>query len=124
MDWNQLELFKGIDLNDSFVLNWAQEAGLLRFELDASIWPGSEYYSKPVDEEYTCYRKATLMFKGVQSIVGLKSIESVPSTTDPGGSADFGNIETLSQTESGFQLSGDFGSVKITGGELRFEVHT
>ena len=124
MDWNQLELFKGIDLNDSFVLSWVQEADLLRFELEASIWPDSVYYSKPEDDEYTCYRKATLMFRGVQSTVGLKPIDSVPSTTDPDGTVDFGNIETLSQTENGFQLSGDFGSVNIVGGELRFEVHT
>ncbi len=64
------------------------------------------------------------MFKGVQSIVGLKPIESVPPTTDPDGTTDFGNIDTLSQTESGFHLSGDFGLVNIIGGELRIEVHT
>lgn len=124
LNWNQLELFKGIDLNDSFVLSWVQEADLLCFELEASIWPESAYYSKPEDNEYTCYRKATLMFKGVQSIVGLKPIESVPSTTDLDGTVDFGNIATLSQTENGFRLSGAFGSVDIVGGELHFEVHT
>lgn len=124
MNWNQIELFKGIDLNDSFVLDWSQEGDLLRIELEASIWPDSIYYSKPENGEYTCYRKATLMFKGVQSIVGLKPIESVPPTTDPDGTTDFGNIDTLSQTESGFHLSGDFGLVNIIGGELRIEVHT
>ena len=124
MNWNQIELFKGIDLNDSFVLGWVQESDLLRFELEASIWPESNYYSKPIAGEYTCYRKATLIFKDFQRIVGLKSIELVPSATDPDGTVDFGNIETLSETENGFQLSGDFGSVNIIGGELRFEVHT
>jgi len=102
MDWNQLELFKGIDLNDSFVLSWEQEAGLLRFKLEASIWSASAYYSKPENDEYTCYRKATLVFQGVQGIVGLKPIESVSSTTDLDGTVDFGNIETFSQTEAGF----------------------
>lgn len=124
MNWNHIELFKGIDLNDSFVLNWSQEGDQLLFDLEASIWPDSIHYSKPENGEYTCYRKATLMFKGVQTITGLKSIESAPSTTDPDGTADFGNIETLNQIENGFQLFGDFGSVNIIGGELRFEVHT
>lgn len=124
MNWNQIELFKGIDLNDSFVLSWAHEDNQLSFELEASIWSESKHYSKPQNGEYTCYRKATLKFTKVQSINGLKSIRLVPSTTDPDGSTDYGNIETLSQTESGFNLSGDFGSVNIIGGELLFEVHT
>ncbi|CAA0113597.1 Uncharacterised protein [Halioglobus japonicus] len=124
MDWNQIELFNGIDLNDSFVLGWTHEDDQLSFELEASIWPASEYYSKPKDGEYTCYRKAALKFTSVKSINGLKPIELVPSTNDPDGSTDYGNIETLCQTENGFNLSGDFGSVNITGGELQFEVHT
>ena len=124
MNWTQIELFKGIDLNDSFVLGWAHEYGQLSFELEASIWPDSKYYSKPQNGEYTCYRKAALKFMNVQSLNDLKSIESVSSKTDPDGSTDYGNIETLSQTENGFDLSGDFGSVNIMGGELRFEVHT
>jgi hypothetical protein len=124
MDWNQIELFKGIDLTDSFVLSWAHDDNQLSFELEASIWPESEYYSKPQNGEYTCYLKAALKFTDVQSLNGLKSIDLVPSTTDPDGSMDYGNIETLSQTETGFNLSGDFGTVNIIGGELCFEVHT
>lgn len=124
MDWNQIALFKGIDLNDSFVLNWAHENDQLLFELEASIWPESEHYSKPKDGEYTCYRKATLIFENVKNIKGLKSVESVASTTDLDGTTDYGNIDTFSQSDSGFHLSGDFGSVNIIGGELRFEVHT
>lgn len=124
MDWNQIELFKGIDLNDSFVLNWLQEGARLRFDLEASIWPDSLHYSKPENDEYTCYRKATLIYTGVQTIVGLKPVESMPSTAGLDGETDFGNIDTFIQTENGFQLSGDFGSVNIVSGELRFEVHT
>ncbi len=124
MDWHLIELFKGIDLNDSFILNWNLEGDQLQFNLEASIWPESKYYIKPESGEYTCYRNATLMFKSMQSITGLKPMVSAPSTTDPDGTTDFGNIETLSQTERGYSLSGGFGSVNITGGELRFEVHT
>lgn len=124
MDWTEIELLKGIDLHDSFILNWAHEDNQLSFELEASIWPESKYYSPPKNGEYTCYRKATLMFTNLKSINGLKSIELVPSTTDPDGSIDYGNIEALNKIDGGFNLSGDFGSVNIMGGELRFEVHT
>ena len=124
MDWTQIKLFKGIDLNDSFVLSWEGDDTKLSFELEVSIWPESEYYSKPKNGEYTCYRKAALTFTKVKSINGLKRIELVPSTTDPNGSTDYGNIETLCKTVTGFNLSGDFGSVNLMGGELCFEVHT
>ncbi len=124
MEWSKIDIFRGIDLTDSFVLSWSHDGNELTFELEASIWPDSEYYSKPQNGEYTCYRKAALKFTGVQSINGLKSINLVPSTTDPDGSTDYGNIDALSQTETGFNLSGDFGSVNIVGGELCFEVHT
>ena len=124
MDWTELKLFKGIDLNDSFVLNWTHIDDQLTFELEASVWPESLYYSTPKANEYTCYRKAVLKFANTQKISGLNSMDSVQSTTDLDGSKDYGNIDTLCQTESGFNLSGDFGSVTIQGGELSFEVHT
>ncbi|MBU6953255.1 hypothetical protein [Hahella sp. HN01] len=124
VDWSQIEIFKGIDLNDSFVLNWDQDGDSLVFDLDASIWPESEYYSKPVEGEYACYRKATLIFTNVKNISGLRNIESVIPTIDPDGSIDYGEIETFCLTSSGFKLSGDFGLVTIQGGEFTFEIHT
>lgn len=124
MEWSQIEIFKGIDLNDSFVLNWSHENDHLYFELEASIWPESEHYTAPKNDEHTCYRKATLEFVGVKNIRGLKSKESVQSTTDPDGSIDYGNIDDLKQLGGSFLVVGDFGSVTIQGGELRFEIHT
>jgi hypothetical protein len=53
MEWPQIEIFKGIDLNDSFVLNWNHEDDHLSFELEASIWPESDYYTTPKQGEYT-----------------------------------------------------------------------
>jgi hypothetical protein len=125
MNWTESETFKGIDLNDSFVLSWSQEGGSLSIDLEACIWPESKYYSKPKKDEYTCYKKAVLSFVGVESIEGLKPIDSVSLTsTDLDGTIDYGNIDSLLKTSSGFEVEGDFGSVVITGGELKFEVHT
>jgi len=123
-EWLQIEIFRGIDLNDSFVLNWNYENDQLSFELEASIWPESKYYSMPEKDEYTCYRKATLKFVGVNKVSGLREKESVQTSNDPDGSVDYGNIDALDIAEGSFFVSGDFGSVKIQGGELQFEVHT
>jgi len=119
-----MEIFKGIDLNDSFVLDWSLENTHLSFELEISIWPESKYYTAPKKNEYTCYRKAILEFVGVNSISGLKAKEAVNSTTDPDGSIDYGNIDYLKSVDCSFLVGGDFGSVTIQGGELRFEIHT
>lgn len=119
-----MEVFNGIDLNDSFVLDWSYENNRLCFELEASIWPASKYYVEPKLNEYTCYRKAKLQFVNTVSITGLKPKSAVISSTEPDGSIDYGNIDTLQVVDGGFELTGDFGHIKISGGELRFEIHT
>lgn len=119
-----MPVFEGVDLNDSFILAWAQEDGRLAFYIEASIWPTSKYYSKPKAGEYTCYRRAVLEFTGAAEITGLRPTELTPSSIDPDGSKDYGNIDSLVASESGFRLAGDFGDVNIRGGELQFEIHT
>ncbi|WP_240221592.1 hypothetical protein [Rheinheimera hassiensis] len=119
-----MEVFNGIDLNDSFVLDWSYENNCLYFELEASIWPESKYYAEPKPNEYTCYRKAILQFTNAVSVSGLKPKSAVMSSTDPDGTLDYGNIDTLQVVDGGFELTGNFGNIKISGGELRFEIHT
>jgi hypothetical protein len=124
MNWTDLALFKGIDLNDSFVMGWSFDNNRLSFKLEASIWPESKYYLEPKKEEYTCYRKAVLEFVGVHKVSGLQPIDAVPSSTDPDGSVDYGNVDELIIGDGTFVVSGNFGTVSMIGGELRFEVHT
>jgi len=124
MDWTELEIFKGIDLNDSFVMNWSHEGGQVIFELEASIWPESEYYQEPKNSEYTCYRKAILKFTEFDSCTGLLKASTVKTTRDPDGSIDYGVIESLSKNDFGFNVSGEFGSVNLIGGSISFEVFT
>lgn len=123
-EWRELEVFKGIDLNDSFVLDWRHESGRLIFELEASIWPESIYYKKPKESEFTCYLNATLVFNNISNVIGLKRKSVVNSSVDPDCSVDYGNIDSFRVTNEGFQISGDFGFVNVVGGELSFEVHT
>jgi len=124
MDWSEMSVFEGVDLSDSFILGWTQDGGRLAFYIEASIWPASKYYSTPKAGEYTCYRKAVLEFVGSIEIIGLRPIELTPSSSDPDGSKDYGNIDSLMALGNGFRLTGDFGDVSIKGGELRFEIHT
>lgn len=60
MIWNEIGLFEGIDLNDSFVLTWSFGQHNILIELEASVWPESKYYANPKTHEYTCYREAII----------------------------------------------------------------
>lgn len=113
MNWTELPLFKGINLNDSFVLGWTLAKDKLVFVLEASIWPESRYYLPPNHGEYTCYRKATIEFIDTISIMGLQPMESTPFSVDPDGSKDYGNIDSLTISNVAFNICGDFGEVKI-----------
>lgn len=124
MDWRAIDLFKGIDLNDSFVLDWNQKVDQLTFEIEASIWPDSKYYRTPKSDAYTCYRRASLIFASIKSCTGLLATEDVQATNDPDGSKDYGNIDSLESHDGSFTITGEFGVVVIQGGELRFDVHT
>ncbi len=124
MNWTEFEIFKGVDLQDSFVLGWSNTDSRLEFQLEASIWPESEFYTNPKSGEHTCYRPATIAFVNTSSVQGLAQIGSVKYSTDPDGSKDYGNIESLSKTPEGFIVSGEFGNVSIKGGTLEFSIST
>ncbi|MBT2788371.1 MULTISPECIES: hypothetical protein [unclassified Halomonas] len=124
MDWTDLEQFRGIDLHDSFILGWRHLERHVIFELEASIWPESEHYMLPKPGEYTCYRRATLAFQNIIECVGLPPMDSAPKCEDTSGEVDFGNFDSLKILSTGFECSGDFGTIYVKGGELSFEVHT
>jgi hypothetical protein len=116
-----LNRLKGIDLSDSFVLNWSF-GDTFSITIEASVWPESKFYFKPLNHEYTCYRKAILTFSDFSHCVGVKEQASCIPTRDLDGTFDYGNIDSLTKTENGYEISGDFGNVVVLGGDfsLRF----
>jgi len=50
-------------------------------------------------------------------------MQQAKSSTDPDGAIDYGNIDTLTKTEFGFELTGEFGYVQIQGGQLAFKIY-
>ena len=122
MHWKEIEIFKGIDLNDSFVLSWNQVGNELTFELEVSIWPESKHYESPKKGEYTCYKPASLLFKDIKEIKGLLQMNEVAAQSDLTGEKDYGNIEHLEKNKEGYTVDGEFGSIQITGGIISFEI--
>lgn len=124
MNWSELKIFQSVDLCDSFILEWSYLNNVLTFKVEASLWPGSLFYKTPKANEYTCYRIFELKITEVLSCVGLLPLTSVQPNTDPDGTSDYGAFDTFLQTSDGFTLSGEFGNVTITGGELNFSIAT
>ena len=118
-------MFDGVDLEDSWVLGWHVVAGhnQLVFELEASLWPGHEYYVPPSPEEHTCYKHARLIFEQVASIDRLPPVDAVKPNIDPDGSIDYGNIEGLHHAGEGvYKFGGDFGEVSVKCKGVRLEI--
>lgn len=120
--WEEMELFQGIDLFDSFVTSWDLKEGILSFELEVSIWPESSHYSEPKEKEYTCYKSGLLKFSGFSNIKGLVPKSDVKPTRDPDNSVDYGNIEYFAKTDKEFEIHGEFGQVVVSGGDFTFEI--
>ena len=105
-----MEIFKGIDLNDSFVLSWSNKGNELVFHVEVSIWPESKFYESPKKDEYTCYKPAVLTFKNFNEINGLLEMGQVKPSIDPDGEKDYGNIDALQKNSDGCLIEPGFKS--------------
>ena len=45
-----------------------------------------------------------------------------PANTDPDGSKDYGNIDALSESEGGYAIAGDFGTVAVKAKGCSFSI--
>ena len=119
-----MNIFKGIDLSDSFVLSWSQKENELIFNIEASIWPESKHYQEPKTDEYTCYKSACIIFKNTSKIIGLLKMDEVKPSIDGNDETDYGNIDSLELIGGNYLIEGDFGNVTISGGEIQFEIQS
>jgi len=114
----------GVMIDDCFVYGWRQVAEVLIFEIDASLWPGNPHHEKPRAGEWTCYKRAELVFSGVREVSGLLPMQIVRSNTDHDGTIDYDTIEGLTEIPGGFGIIGDFGDVTIMAERMQLEFST
>lgn len=117
-------MFEYVDLADSWILGWNfnSEQRQLVFDIDASLWKGHKFYTKPLPNEFTCYKEAQIIFDDVTSIEGLPKMEDVKPYIDLDNSLDYGNIEGFREEEKGtFKFEGDIGDIAITCKGVRLE---
>ena len=107
--------FKGVDLEDSWILDWryGADVGGLVFDLEASLWPDHSLYEKPVPDQHTCYKKARLIFQEASVAGELPDPTPTIGTRDPDGSIDYGSVNVLELEDGLYHLVTDFADLHI-----------
>ena len=121
--WGELETFKCVDLQDSFVIGWNNYDDVFFIDMEASLWPGHPQYETPNKDEYTCYKKARLEFRNPKNINGLLTMNKVkPNMAMNDELTDYDEIEIFELGEYEYHLVGSFGDVTFIATSWDFKV--
>lgn len=118
MNWTEMPEFSEIDLSESYVLGWNISHDSVEFQVEAVLCQGHPMYHEPKPNEWACFHPGQLVFREVQSLVGLPDQSKVRPSIDASGEHDYGHIDTLSRVGNEFWLSGDFGDVTFTAKDI------
>lgn len=120
IDYTNFPGLAGVFLEDSYVFGISESPGQVVFHLDAVLTPEHAEYHSPRPGEQYCYANGDLIFPDVTSVVWHRRSSS--HYTDASGEDDLGNIDILKEDGDAFTVEGDWGSVRISGGQPRFEL--
>ena len=110
-NYYDLDSFKDVYLEDSFVLEIQESDDEVIFIVEAVLTENHPLYTQPKVNEQYCYKKAKITFKDCKSINWGK--KSIRPSTDAGGNIDYGNIDSFVFSSEQYELAGDWGDIKI-----------
>lgn len=90
------------------------------FLLDAVLTPDHSAYQAPRPGEQYCYAIGSLIFPDVTHVVWLS--RNGNRYTDASGEKGLGNIDSLTVDGDAYVAEGDWGAVRISGAQPRFEL--
>jgi hypothetical protein len=111
LNYYEIDKFKGIYLEDSFVLDIKLNLKSLEILLEAVLQETHPLYILPLPTERYCYHKARIVFSDYKKIVFQKDI-TIPYE-DSSETVDYGNIDTFVVQNEQNILTGDFGNLEI-----------
>ncbi|MDO3385388.1 hypothetical protein QWI17_05980 [Gilvimarinus sp. SDUM040013] len=121
--WNELDVFNNVDLQDSFVIGWKRSDETFFIDMEASLWPGHPDYEAPEKNEHTCYKKARLLFRSPYKIRGLLPIDQVNANEVMENEIpDYDTIDSFEIGNGQFHLVGSFGDVTLSAKDWTFKV--
>ncbi len=112
-NWTELREFSGVDLEQSFVVDWETEGESLLIDLDLFLRPEHAFYEEPRPAEGACYRQAVIEFAYCTKVTGPES-EGTSEVAEAIKALKTGRISGLRRNGDGFyEIVGEFGSVGI-----------
>ena len=111
LEYYSFQGFENIYLEYSFVLKIISTKTLAEFLVEIILTKNHPLYSKPKPKEAYCYKKAIISFPKIENIVWVE-VNICPSI-DANNEADFGNIDSFFYEDNFYNISGDWGEVKI-----------
>ncbi|HMS30759.1 MAG TPA: hypothetical protein PKD32_12975 [Saprospiraceae bacterium] len=112
INYFDLENFKGLFLEDSFVLQIIEVPELISFQVEFVLTEDHPEYKKPLDDEMYCYRFGEINFKNPKQVIWkVKNQKAV--SIDANGDNDLGNIDLFFKSGDDYSLEGDWGCVII-----------
>jgi hypothetical protein len=120
IDYKSFPGLAGVYLEDSYVLGISASTEQVVFYLDAVLTPEHSAYHRPRSGQHFCYANGRLVFSDVTHVVWLS--RNGNHYTDASGDEDLGNIDVLTVDGDAYVAEGDWGAVRISGAQPRFEL--
>ncbi len=120
--WEDMYEFKGVHLIDSLVLFWNIKEDAFSIKADLPYERNNKNHLDALIKGIFDFKRTTITFKGYKKITGLIDITNVTPKIEEGEKI-YGNIDDVTRTKDGYEISGIFGDVVITGGEMCLQVH-
>ena len=111
MDYIEFADLVNVYLEDSFVLGIDEKPGALSFELDVALTPSHPRYHEPRPGEQHCYADAILTISEATRIEWVT--RSALTSHDATGEEDRGNIDSFQQLDDHYEITGDWGHVRV-----------
>jgi hypothetical protein len=109
--YRELVHLQAVYFEDSYVLGIREWNGVIDFLLDLVLTPQHPLYAPPAPGQQHCYRPARLRFPHVTRAEWAQRV--IVPARDANGDVDYGNIDKLERRERGYDVAGDWGSVRI-----------
>jgi len=112
--YEQLPGLEHVYLEDSWVLGVFETADELRFVVEAVLTEQHPEWHTPKPSEQYAYKRIALVFRRPREVVWVERMSGLPAM-DASDELDYGNIDAFTWDGLVFDLSGDWGHVRVKG---------
>jgi hypothetical protein len=114
MNWN--DQFQHVLLESSYVLQIRLSPYNLELRMDFVLTPEHPKYSSPDAAKQECYKRGHIQIMGFRRVTWEAS--GYKPSYDATGELDFGNLDLFTYSNGVWEVSGDWGVIRVDGGDL------